>query len=50
MKKRLKKKLERRQALFKSQAEHRAIGHTTRLVAAHQRSKHNTHKAISKEQ
>ncbi|MBM7620829.1 hypothetical protein JOC95_002684 [Bacillus tianshenii] len=49
MKRRLKKKLEKRQALFKSHAEHRAIGHTQRLVNAHQRTQNNTHKATARE-
>ncbi|WP_230501605.1 hypothetical protein [Sutcliffiella rhizosphaerae] len=44
MKKRLKAKLEKRQALFKSQAKHRAIGHTNRLVASRQRTQSNTHR------
>ncbi|WP_237663946.1 MULTISPECIES: hypothetical protein [Sutcliffiella] len=50
MKKRLKAKLEKRQALFKSQSEHRAIGHTNRLVASRQRAQSNTHRPTPKEQ
>lgn len=50
VKKRLKKKLENRQALFKSNAEHRAIGHTQRLIHAHQKTQSNTHKAAAREQ
>ncbi len=50
VKKRLKAKLEKRQALFKSQSEHRAIGHTNRLVASRQRAESNTHRPTPKEQ
>jgi hypothetical protein len=50
VKKRLKKKLEKRQALFKSHSEHRAIGHTNRLVAARQRAQSNTHRTEAREQ
>ncbi|WP_157842756.1 MULTISPECIES: hypothetical protein [Bacillus] len=44
MKKRLKKKIEKRLALFKENADNRAIGHTQRLVAARQRTQSNTHR------
>lgn len=44
MKKRLKKKLDKRLALFKENTDNRAIGHTQRLVAARQRTQSNTHR------
>ncbi|WP_223700849.1 hypothetical protein [Sutcliffiella deserti] len=50
MKKSLTKKLEIRQALFKSHAEHRAKGHATRLITTHQRTQNNTQKILTREQ
>ncbi|WP_187442147.1 hypothetical protein [Sutcliffiella horikoshii] len=49
MNKRLKAKLEKRQALFKSQTEHRAIGKTERLAASRQGAKSNTHRLTTRE-
>ncbi len=49
MNKRLKAKLEKRQALFKSQTEHRAIGKTIRLAASRQGAQSNTHRLTTRD-
>ncbi|MGD6780401.1 MULTISPECIES: hypothetical protein [Bacillaceae] len=49
MNKRLKDKLEKRQALFKSQTEHRAKGKTIRLAASRQGAQINTHQLTTRD-
>ncbi len=47
--KRLKAKLEKRQALFKSQTDHRAIGKTIRLATSRQGAQSNTHRLTTRD-
>lgn len=49
VKKRLKNKLEKRQALFRSQTEHRAKGKTIRLAASRQGAQSNTHQLTTRD-